>query len=73
MKLDIFQCVLGFEVVVLRLMFCGTWFPIGGNERWAATKTQHVSISVCSRALVAHAWKPALGHLEASDAFMTCR
>jgi len=54
-------------------MFCGTWFPIGGNERWAATKTQHVSISVCSRALVAHAWKPALGHLEASDAFMTCR
>jgi len=64
--------VLGFEVLVLRFMFRGAWFPIGRNKCWVAIKTQHVSISVCSRALVAHAWKPMLGRLEASDSFMTC-
>jgi hypothetical protein len=72
-KLDMFQWVVGFEVLVSRFMFCGAWLPIGGNKHRATTETWHVSMLVCSRALIACAWKPVLGHLEANDAFMTCR
>jgi hypothetical protein len=32
--------VLGFEVLVLRFMFRGAWFPIGRNKCWVAIKTQ---------------------------------
>jgi hypothetical protein len=72
LKLDMFRWVIGFKVFVSRLMFHGMQFLTSRNERWVATKTQHVSMLVCSEALVTFAWKLALGHLEVSNAFMTC-
>jgi len=32
LKLDMFRWVVGFKVLILRLMFCGTWFSIGENK-----------------------------------------
>jgi hypothetical protein len=60
-KLDMFQWVWGFEIQVSRLMLHGVWFPVGRNERWASTKTWHVSVSVCSKAHIAHAWAASKG------------
>ncbi len=71
-ELDMFQWVVSFKVLVLRLMFRGTQFPIDENESWVVIETQHVPVSVCSRALAAHARKPTPGCLKASDSFMTC-
>ncbi len=72
LKLDMFQWVVGFEVFVSRLMFRGVWFLTSWNKCWATTETQHVSMSVCSRAPIACMWKLVSSYLEANDAFTTC-
>jgi hypothetical protein len=72
-KLDMFQWVVGFEVLVWRLMFCGTWFSTSWNECRATIETWHVSMLVCPRVPTAHVWKLVSSHLEASDTFVTCR
>jgi hypothetical protein len=72
LKLDMFWWVVGFKVQVSRLMFCGARFSTGQYEYWAATKTRHVSVLVCSRACAGCAWKPAPSCLKVSYAFTTC-
>jgi len=49
-KLDMFWWVVSFKVLVLRLMFLGVRFSTSENECQATTKTQQVSMSVCSEA-----------------------
>jgi hypothetical protein len=71
-KLDMFRWVVGFEVLVLSFMFHGMRFLTSQNECRAIIETWHVFVSICFGARVAYAWKPKLGRLKASDAFMTC-
>jgi hypothetical protein len=73
LKLDMFQWVVGFEVQVSKLMFCGMRFLISWNKWWATIETWHVFVFVCSKACIAHVWKPTLGRLKANNTFMTCR
>jgi len=56
---------------ILGVMFQGARFSIRWNQRKSTTKTWHIFVSVCSRACTACVWKPASGHLQMSDKFMT--
>jgi hypothetical protein len=38
-KLDMFRWVVGFKVLVSRLMFCSAWFSTDENECQVAIKT----------------------------------
>jgi len=37
-KLDMFWWVVGFKVLVSKVMFCGAWFLTSRNEHWATTE-----------------------------------
>ncbi len=73
LKLDMFQWVVGFEVQVWWVISRGTRLLTSRNERWTATHTRHVFMSVCSGACAARVWELMLIRLKASNAFMTCR
>jgi len=65
LKLDMFWWVVGFTVLISRFMFGGTCFSTSRNECQAATKTRHVSMSICSKMPIAHTWELTPGCLEA--------
>jgi hypothetical protein len=72
LKLNMFKWVVGFEVLVSRIMFCGVQFWTNRNKCQATTKTRYVFVLVCFGVHSTHVWKHVLNCLKVSNAFTTC-
>jgi hypothetical protein len=71
-KLDMFLWVVGFEVLVSRVMFRGAQFSTSRSKHRATTEKRHVFVAVYFKGPITYAWKPTSGCLAMSRAFMTC-